>query len=344
LEWVENPEEHLEILRLLSKVAWITKHKWPIQKLLSRAQDRDRHKLHFASIDDLEERANARAQCDPMATIPFLAIPNTPISTLKDDEYGYLQCARLSRRQPSTISLGAQCTCPRKTAIGKGRHCRTCMLGGGIGHVHNCVRDRSRAMCANAGVTARTEEPNLMPGGGQQKPADVFAIGIGTHGRDVAIDTTIVSTTTAGMSIAALRRRGKTVGLAARQADKKKRDKTHNGGGARMVDRLDEVGVEFIAMGFETSGAQGSGFRTFLKRLSECAVQRRGHDPGYFVRRWKVDIAMTIAKRGAQAAIRRAHEIGVEQRYGFGAVDIEGDDGAPLGAEYSELPLLAGGG
>ena len=82
----------------------------------------------------------------------------------------------------------------------------------------------------------------------------------------------------------------------------------------------------------------------FLKRLSECAVQRRGHDPGYFVRRWKVDIAMTIAKRGAQAAIRRAHEIGVEQRYGFGAVDIEGDDGAPLGAEYSELPLLAGGG
>ena len=31
-----------------------------------------------------------------------------------------------------------------------------------------------------------------------------------------------------------------------------------------------------------------------------------------------------------------------EQRFGFGAVDIEGDDGAPLGCEDSELPLLAG--
>jgi len=112
----------------------------------------------------------------------------------------------------------------------------------------------------------------------------------------------------------------------------------------RMEDRLDDMGIKFIAMGFEASGAQGSGFRTVLKRLSECAVQRRGHDPGYFERRWKVDLAMTIAKRGAQAAMRRAYAIGVEQRYGFGAVDIEGDDGAPLGAEDSELPLLAGGG
>jgi hypothetical protein len=49
---------------------------------------------------------------------------------------------------------------------------------------------------------------------------------------------------------------------------------------------------------------------------------------------------MTIAKRGAQAAIRRAHEIGVEQRYGFGAVDIEGDDGAPLGALMLGAALL----
>ena len=55
-------------------------------------------------------------------------------------------------------------------------------------------------------------------------------------------------------------------------------------------------------------------------------------------------MSLTIAKRGAQAAMRRAYAIGIEQRYGFGAVNIEGDDGAPLGAEYSELPLLAGDG
>ena len=33
----------------------------------------------------------------------------------------------------------------------------------------------------------------------------------------------------------------------------------------------------------------------------------------------------------------------VEQRFGFGAVDVEGDDGAPFGCEGSELPLLASG-
>ena len=55
---------------------------------------------------------------------------------------------------------------------------------------------------------------------------------------------------------------------------------------------------------------------------------------------------MSKCLRGAQAAMRRAYAIGVEQRFpfGFGAVDIEGDDGAPLGVEDSELPLLAGGG
>ena len=51
---------------------------------------------------------------------------------------------------------------------------------------------------------------------------------------------------------------------------------------------------------------------------------------------------MTIARRGAQAAIRRAHAIGVEQRYGFGAAPMDGDDGGPFGAEEAELPLLAG--
>ena len=47
--------------------------------------------------------------------------------------------------------------------------------------------------------------------------------------------------------------------------------------GLGMEDRLAAVGVEFVPVGFEVSGAQGSGFRTVIKRLSECAVQRRGH-------------------------------------------------------------------
>ena len=79
--------------------------------------------------------------------------------------------------------------------------------------------------------------------------------------------------------------------------------------------------------------------------LSECAVQRRGHDKRYFVRRWwTVDIAMVIAKRGAQAALNRAYAVGCEQRYGWRGADVNGDDGGQLGGEDAELPLLAGGG
>ena len=40
-------------------------------------------------------------------------------------------------------------------------------------------------------------------------------------------------------------------------------------------------------------------------------------NPEYFVMRWKTNIAMTIAKRGAQVALWRAHAVGVEQRLGL---------------------------
>ena len=180
---------------------------------------------------------------------------------------------------------------------------------------------------------ARTEEPNLLPGG-QQRPADVLYIGIGKQGRDLAVDTTIVSTLTSGRSQSVRTSRGNTVGLSAKEAEKRKN--------VKYKERLQAVGIDFIPVGFETSGAQGSGFRAVIKKLSECAVQRRGHEKEYFERRWMVDIAMTIAKRGAQVAMRRAYAISVEQRFGFGAVDIEGDDGAPFGCEGSELPLMTG--
>ena len=341
-DWVAHPEDHLEIVRLLSDVDWVNRYRWPIQKLLSRAQDRTRQEQLAASILDLDERAHYRSQCTGMASIPFLAVPNNPGSTLSDAEMTYLMNARLGKKQPSTLPLGPQCTCAHGTPIGNGRHLRTCSKGGGRNLVHNIVRDRIGAAAANAGCVHRTEVPNLLPG--NERPADVLIVGIGRNGADLAIDTVVTSTLSTGLNPNEVARRGWQVGRAARRAEAKKNAKTQDGVGLGMKDRLAAVGVEFVPVGFEVSGAQGSGFRTVIKRLSECAVQRRGHDKRYFVRRWTVDIAMVIAKRGAQAALNRAYAVGCEQRYGWRGADVNGDDGGQLGGEDAELPLLAGGG
>ena len=111
--------------------------------------------------------------------------------------------------------------------------------------------------------------------------------------------------------------------------------------GVRTDEALAGVGIELIPMAFEVSGAQGSGLRTILKKLSECAAQRRNHNKEYFVKRWKATIAMTIAKRGAQVAIRRAFAVGVEQRLGLRGVDINGDDGGAMGDADAEPVLIA---
>ena len=44
-----------------------------------------------------------------------------------------------------------------------------------------------------------------------------------------------------------------------------------------------------------------------LKQLSEIAHSRRGHDKIYFRQRWSMEVAMCLARRGAQAALRRAN-------------------------------------
>ena len=107
------------------------------------------------------------------------------------------------------------------------------------------------------------------------------------------------------------------------------------------IVHLEAVGIEFVPMAFEVSGAQGSGLRTILKKLSESAAQRRNHNKEYFVMRWKTNIAMTIAKRGAQVALWRAHAVGVEQRLGLHESDTNGDDGGAMGDADAEPVIFA---
>ena len=56
------------------------------------------------------------------------------------------------------------------------------------------------------------------------------------------------------------------------------------------------------------------------------------------------DIAMTIARRGAQAALRRVYALRGEQQNGIAPVGCPDDDGGPMGTQYAESLLTVGGG
>ena len=106
-----------------------------------------------------------------------------------------------------------------------------------------------------------------------------------------------------------------------------------NRGGPRnetMEERIRRQGKEFFPIAFETSGASTSQCSKLLKKLSEIALQRRGHNKAYFVRRWKSRIALALAKRGCEVALARTYVVGGRQRGLRGVREAEMDDGPLL--------------
>ena len=122
-----------------------------------------------------------------------------------------------------------------------------------------------------------------------------------------------------------------------------------------MADIIKARGYDFLPLGFELSGAPGSGWAIFLKKTSEIAHARRGHNRAAFTRYWKSRIAMAIAKRGARAALDKARELAATSVPGAGATTDAGplsgaepptvwEEGnhAPLGRVLSRAPCAEG--
>ena len=76
-----------------------------------------------------------------------------------------------------------------------------------------------------------------------------------------------------------------------------------------MEERLLKEGIDCMPLIFEVEGAATSTWTKYIKKLSEIAHTRRGHDQQYFTAKWKTIIAMTIARRGAEVGIRRCHAL-----------------------------------
>ena len=99
-----------------------------------------------------------------------------------------------------------------------------------------------------------------------------------------------------------------------------------------MEERLLQRGMDCTPIIFEVDGATTGTWARYLKKLSEIAHTRRGHNEKRFVAKWRTRIAMTLAKRGAQVAIRRSHAIQCSSNSSYTGWDSPGDDDGPMGA------------
>jgi hypothetical protein len=229
------------------------------------------------------------------------------------------------------------CSCG--APIGLGYHLRHCPRGTGICYAHNSLRDEVHAMAAGAGIVANTEVPGLLPGS-DERPGDIVLAGVGLGGRDLVTDVTIVNALTDKTSGIEYERRSLVSGLAARRAEHVKRTKKGGAPLESMEDRLKARNLTFCPLAFTSSGTPGTSWHPLLNKISQFASERRGHDKAFFRMKWKVRIAMTLAKRGAQAMIRRALAL-----RGGGALMGGGGGAAAGGGAYGgfgvEGPLLS---
>ena len=101
--------------------------------------------------------------------------------------------------------------------------------------------------------------------------------------------------------------------------------------------------VSFAPLGFTVAGVAGATWSSILKKISDHAASRKGHNAQYFRRRWTVRLAMTLAKRGAAAALRRARAAHRELPASVEDCDILGAQATEavltVDEDYHPLPL-----
>ena len=133
-------------------------------------------------------------------------------------------------------------------------------------------------------------------------------------------------------------RRRRSTSVMAKYADHVKRNKRRDG--RRMEDRLRDHNLIFTPLAFEIGCAESGAWSKTLKKLSEIAHARRGHNKDYFRSWWNTEVAMCMAKRGAEVALRNTRISMAD------ANDVLGIDEGAFGDEGVEVPLTvsAGGG
>ena len=108
-----------------------------------------------------------------------------------------------------------------------------------------------------------------------------------------------------------------------------------------VEERLRLKHIDCTPFVYEVDNVTTGTTANYIKKLSEIAKSRRGHDQQYFCAKWKTAIAMVLCKRGAQVAIRRGHTVNARRTTTHSAGHNYAGDG-PLGSFGVEDPLVMG--
>jgi len=131
-------------------------------------------------------------------------------------------------------------------------------------------------------------------------------------------------------------------GIMARRREARKRTTRPGGMDTPTVEELLRLkNIDCTPFIYEVDGATTGTTANYIKKLSEIAKSRRGHDQQYFCAKWKTAIAMVLCKRGAQVAIRRGHTVNARRTTTHSAGHNYAGDG-PLGSFGVEDPLVMG--
>ena len=303
--WVQHPGDHLGAL-----FRWGAEQD-KLQSLINRQGDRERFLTYRDSLPTNTEKIRFRSQLGPLSNIPFRTIPTWERLQLDNAQWLWLTRDRLGLQQPVVDEIKElHCSCHRKTLIGKGRHCRSCLLGGGPTNVHDSVRNEIHAMCRSAGVDAKMEVQNVFAENADV-PGDIVCYNMPNMGNGLVIDVTITDSRLVpqGASLANIQRKASTVGVQARAKENFKRNEKNKPGDPTMEERVSGIGYHFKPVGLEVDGAVGDSWSYILKKLSEIAHERRGHNKATFRKKWTARIGMCLAKDGAKIAIKHANAL-----------------------------------
>ena len=310
-EAYQEPHKFPSIMRLMYNSG-----QRKFQRLFTKLIDMSRFNRFFEGIPALIDKARFRGILHSLSTLPFYVVPNTKTRELANSEFQWLVANRLNISQPSSESLGPlKCTCGKD--LDGGRHFRRCKVGGGMMKVHDSVRDTMHKMLKSSGLLTRKEPKYLLRDNANDRPADNFVedwtlprIPFVRH----AIDWTLPLVDSAFNQLPKEQKlaRASTVGVLAKRATQDKRDdvgtemeQSLRGNAFTMQTRTRLERINFMPVGVEGDGVPSEEFEDLIKKVSKTASELRGHNRISFGNKWRVEIAMTIAKTSAKVSLAR---------------------------------------
>ena len=256
------------------------------------------------------QQAMVRSQSGPMAGVPLLAFPTSPLFRFDASAFRALLLRRLWRPLPLSSSA---CRCGRPLDA-FGHHRSACAVSGVLGRRGFALESAAARVCREAGgrvtLNVRVSDLDLPPRGAQdQRRLEVVADGLPLfHGAQLAIDTTMVSAVRGDGQPGPLCAR--VDGAALARARRRKEITYPELSGANGRARL-------VVLACEVGGRWSEESMSFLSQLAKAKVR---HEPPAirasarhaWLRRWSSILACSASRSFASSLLELRGGLGAD--------------------------------